>query len=78
VHAFKQVSVGKRTSVDACTSLQDLQAIMGWIIMCAGNLPIEFESSDIQLGGGWTFSEGIISRSSAQDHQSHASGTQLS
>jgi hypothetical protein len=46
--------------------------------MCAGKLPNEFESSNIQLGGGWTFSEGIISRSSAQDHQSHASGTQLS
>jgi hypothetical protein len=58
--------------------LQDLQAIMGWIIMCAGNLPIKFESSNIQLSGGWKFSEGIISRSSAQDHQSHASGTQLS
>jgi hypothetical protein len=42
--------------------LQDLQAIMGWIIMCAGNLPIEFESSNTQLGGGWIFSEGIISR----------------
>lgn len=69
MHAFKQVSVGKRTSVDACTSLQDLQAIMGWIIMCAGNLPIEFESSNIQLGGGWTFSEGIISRSSGNRSQ---------
>lgn len=76
VHAFKQVSVGKRTSVDACTSARDYHGLNHKCVL-------EFESSNILCS---TFSsveaghsvKASFSRSSAQDHQSHASGTQLS